>query len=108
MTKSIDKDQIALDRKKKQEQKKMDIMNKRMQFFTDGLRELQAKCQVKLMPVLRTLQNRIEANVELQAESEKTLEECLAEYEFKKNEERLAKEKSEGEAKKPKDQQPKK
>jgi hypothetical protein len=95
MTKSIDKDQIALDKKKKQEERKVRVLTERMEFFQKGLRELQAKAQVRMIPVIKVTPQKHEANVELVPESEKTLEECLAEYAFKQNQEKEEAEKAE-------------
>lgn len=78
---SLSKDQIALDAKKKKEK-----MGERMTYVQDGIRELQEKAQVRIVPVLKTGPQSIQANIELIPESEKTLEQCLTDYTIKQSE----------------------
>lgn len=95
MNKGPNDQQIALDKARKQEEGKMKIMQERMEFIQKGIKELQEKAQVRIIPVLKTGPQAIQANIELVPESEKSLEECLAEYAFRKNEEKLQAEKAE-------------
>lgn len=97
MSKGLNPDQIGRDKaskmEKEKEEKKMKIMQERMEFIQKGIKELQEKAQVRIIPVLKTSPQAIQANIELVPESEKSLEECLAEYAFRKNEEKLEAEK---------------
>lgn len=103
MSKGLNPDQIGRDKatkmEKEKEEKKMKIMQERMEFIQKGIKELQEKAQVRIIPVLKTGPQAIQANIELVPESEKSLEECLAEYAFKKNEEKLEAEKAAKEGK---------
>lgn len=98
MSKGLNPDQIGRDKaskmEKEKEEKKMKIMQERMEFIQKGIKELQEKAQVRIIPVLKTSPQAIQANIELVPESEKSLEECLAEYAFRKNEEKLEAEKA--------------
>jgi deoxyribodipyrimidine photolyase len=100
---TLNKDQVGRDKankiNKEKEEKKMNIMQERMEFIQKGIKELQEKAQVRIIPVLKTTPQAIQANIELVPESEKSLEECLAEYAFRKNEEKLEAEKAEKAAK---------
>lgn len=112
---ALNKDQLGRDKaskiEKEKEEKKIKIMQERMEFIQRGIKELQEKAQVRIIPVLKTTPQAIQANIELVPESEKSLEECLAEYAFRKNEEKLeaekaAKEQEEGKAGHPDDAKP--
>lgn len=111
---TLNKDQVGRDKankiEKEKEEKKMKIMQERMEFIQKGIKELQEKAQVRIIPVLKTSPQAIQANIELVPESEKSLEECLAEYAFRKNEEKLEAEKAakeqEGKAGNPDDNTP--
>jgi hypothetical protein len=97
MFKGLNPDKIGRDKASKIEKEKMKVMQDRMEFIQKGIKVLQEKAQVRIIPVLKTTPQAIQANIELVPESEKSLEECLAEYAFRKNEEKLESEKAEAE-----------
>lgn len=95
MNKGPNDQQIALDKARKQEEGKMKIMQERMEFIQKGIKELQEKAQVRIIPVLKTGPQAIQANIELVPESEKSLEECLNEYYAKQEAKQEAREEAE-------------
>ena len=88
MNKGPNKDQIALDKAKESDKRKKKILQERMEFIQKGVQELQEKAQVRILPTLRVEPQSINAGLELLPQNDKTLEQCLAEYAFKKQQEK--------------------